>query len=216
MPKSKKNLFASSIAQQNRIMRKANLAYPKDSMVEMPKEKVQADGHKERIAAFRSRDFLAQVFALEGSDMMRLSVQRMELAKHGGFVDLITWDDLQWVKRQVGFGMCDAVEAFPADEDVVQTDGMRHLFVFPPNYVVPFFQRVEKKEQSNDEGAAGEPAEGKIVSLGLPSGSDDANGAASGGGGEGQPGEAPLPVQLQAGMDEIRGKLSRVQDGERA
>ncbi len=200
----KVNVFRNEVAQRRSALRISNRHYPKDRMVPMPPEQVQKDGHKLRLAAFRSKDFLAQVFGLPNSDMLRLTVQRMELNRAGDFIDLITWEDLAWVKRQCGFGECDAVEAFPADADVVGTGGARYIFIFPANYVVPFFYRKQTNEPNNTEPnivrlepAGGEPDQKN----GAPASHHEADAQGTGG----QPGEAPCALpKLSNAMDSLR------------
>ena len=78
---------------------------------------------------FRSRTFLVQVFSTPVDGMIRLSVNR---TTHNGesWSDNITWDELQQLKREAGYGEKDAVECFPRDADVVDVANIRHLFVF--------------------------------------------------------------------------------------
>lgn len=79
------------------------------------------------IKAWRSRKFLAQLYQDKG--FLRLSVNRAEVTNDGHWKDGITWDDLQEVKRQCGFGDCWAVEIFPAEDEVVNVAAIRHLFL---------------------------------------------------------------------------------------
>jgi len=81
------------------------------------------------VEVWRSRDFLVQIFQEPGG-MERISVCRTSLAG-GKWVDGISWDDLQRLKRECGRGGMDAVEIFPADRDVVNVANMRHLWVVP-------------------------------------------------------------------------------------
>lgn len=203
-----KNIFAAEVAARKAALRKSNREFPKDRMVALPIDKVHVDGHKLRLAAFRSYHFLAQVFGLPDSDMMRLTVQRMELDKAGNFVDFITWEDLAWVKRQCGFSECDAVEAFPADDDLVETGGMRHLFVFPPGYAVPFFYRRAQPKEPNAE----PNGNGNIVRLpaateqaASPDGTAAAPDATNDSGDNGRPEESPETMRkLHDELDTLR------------
>jgi hypothetical protein len=92
------------------------------------------------VSVWRSRDFLAQVFAFE-SGPMRLSVNRAALDDRGGWVADILWDELQRIKRECGFGDWDAVEIYPRDRDIVNVANMRHLWVMPEP--LPFAWRKE-------------------------------------------------------------------------
>lgn len=86
---------------------------------------------KKPFFVWRSRNFLVQCFAEEPS-VVRLSVARSELdLTTGRWKEGITWDELQEIKRQAGYGDCMAVEIFPADRDVINVANMRHLWVLP-------------------------------------------------------------------------------------
>lgn len=82
-------------------------------------------------AVWRSRDFLVQVFA-EEDGVFRLSVNRTIIdVITGRWVEAITWDELQRLKAECGYGARDAVEVYPSDRDVVNVANMRHLWVMP-------------------------------------------------------------------------------------
>lgn len=90
------------------------------------------------IEAFRSRDFLVQVF--DEPSGLRMSVNRTELK---GFRDGqplwrdgISWDDLQRLKSEAGYGDRWAVECYPPDGEIVNVANMRHLWLLPeaPSY----------------------------------------------------------------------------------
>lgn len=80
--------------------------------------------------AWRSRRFIALLFQ-EPHKPLRLSVCRAMLNEAGQYEDAVTWDDLQAVKSQCGFGAVDAVEIYPRDADVVNVANMRHLWLLP-------------------------------------------------------------------------------------
>ena len=104
-----------------------------DELVEVPKRNWPPlhKGHVRPARVFRSKPFLVQVFD-EHYGMTRLTVCRTSLnPETGGYEENITWEDLQSLKRQAGYGDADAVEVFPADEDVVNVANMRHLWVLP-------------------------------------------------------------------------------------
>lgn len=82
-------------------------------------------------AVFRSRHFLAQLY-VEASGVMRLSVNRTTTDPQGvRWVDGITWDELQRVKTECGFGDQWAVEVYPPNDDVVNVANVRHLWLLP-------------------------------------------------------------------------------------
>lgn len=61
---------------------------------------------------------------------MRLSINK---TSHNGdtWDDNITWDELQKIKNECGYGDACAVEIFPPDESVVNVANMRHLWLLP-------------------------------------------------------------------------------------
>jgi hypothetical protein len=79
---------------------------------------------------WRSRTHLAMLYTHEGHS--RLTVQRVtDAAFHpdrdpkGG----ISWDELQRIKSECGFGGWWAVEVYPPDPEVVDVAPMRHLWL---------------------------------------------------------------------------------------
>jgi hypothetical protein len=66
----------------------------------------------------------------------RLSFHRPELADptrelsaENRWRDQITWDEIQRAKRDIGFGDQWALEAYPADEHVINVANMRHVWL---------------------------------------------------------------------------------------
>lgn len=80
------------------------------------------------LRVLRSRDFLVQEYAATPPASVRLSVCRTTLSGDR-WQDGITWDDLQRLKRECGYGNADAIEIFPSDTDIVNVANMRHLWV---------------------------------------------------------------------------------------
>lgn len=86
-------------------------------------------------AVWRSRGFLAQLYTHEAAP--RLSVCRTSMsAATGRWTDNITWDELQQVKRECGFGDRWAVEVYPPDREIVNVGNLRHLWLLdaPPPF----------------------------------------------------------------------------------
>jgi hypothetical protein len=79
---------------------------------------------------WRSRNFLVQEYDLQAKypALVRLSICRTSISGDR-WRDGISWDDLQRLKNECGYGGLDAVEIFPADNDVVNVANMRHLWV---------------------------------------------------------------------------------------
>ena len=98
---------------------------------------------KRPTAVWRSRSFLVQVFDehhLEGRQVWRLTVARAELGKDGRWIDGISWEELQQIKRQIGLGSFYAIEVFPRDRDVVNVANMRHLWVLDKPLDIGWFK----------------------------------------------------------------------------
>lgn len=87
------------------------------------------------VMVFRSRDFLASFYD-DPNGYLRMSVQRVTQFGDGNWKDGITWDDLQRVKAQCGFGEHWMVETYPPDSEIVNVANIRHLFLL--SEVPPF------------------------------------------------------------------------------
>jgi len=74
------------------------------------------------IAVWRDDLFFCAAFDVGGC--IRLSFHRHDLT------DGITWDEVQEIKRGCGYGDNDALECFPADDAVMNTGNIRHIFIF--------------------------------------------------------------------------------------
>ena len=88
------------------------------------------------LGAWRSKRFYAGLYE-EPNGSMRLSVNRTEIdLKTGNWKDGITWDELNTVKEQCGFGRVWAVEVFPPTPHLVNVANIRHLFLLAgrPDY----------------------------------------------------------------------------------
>lgn len=96
---------------------------------EWPEQKTT--GRSELLLVFRNNKFLVQVF--KENEMIRISVNRTDLKPDGGWQDDITWDDLQDIKREIGFGNKLAVEIYPRDVDIVNVANIRHLWIMDDN-----------------------------------------------------------------------------------
>lgn len=81
------------------------------------------------LGVWRSRSHLAVLWFPTGAGVPRLSVCRTALDDNGRFSDGITWDDLQRIKSECGFGDIEALEVYPRDEDVVNVANQRHLWL---------------------------------------------------------------------------------------
>ena len=79
--------------------------------------------------AWASRTHLVQLFDDRGTD--RLSICRADIDNRGMWLDGITWDELQRIKSEIGYGDRWAVEIFPPDDKVINVANLRHLWLLP-------------------------------------------------------------------------------------
>ena len=99
-------------------------------------------------AVWRSRQWLVQLYdesAPHLPGLMRLSVIRAALKSDGHWQDGITWDELQTIKREVGFADWWAVEVYPRDRDLVNVSNMRHLWLLPVPLRIGWFPSEESR-----------------------------------------------------------------------
>ncbi len=74
-----------------------------------------------------SRMFTAQLFDDGGRERLSISVARVN--ERGGFQDGLTWDELQQLKCEAGFGERWAIEVYPPDSRIVNVSNIRHLWL---------------------------------------------------------------------------------------
>lgn len=83
---------------------------------------------------WEGEDFVASLFSFQGAS--RLSIARKDFSPLA-----MSWEELQIVKSQCGFGGIDAVEIYPRDCDIVNTGNVRHLYLMLTP--VPFAMRIQ-------------------------------------------------------------------------
>lgn len=85
------------------------------------------------LRALRNRLFMVQEYNPEPHQqdavLVRLSIHYAVLNDSGGWLDGITWDQLQAIKNAVGYAGHDALEVFPRADKLVCVANIRHLFV---------------------------------------------------------------------------------------
>ncbi|MAF05117.1 hypothetical protein [Herbaspirillum sp.] len=96
------------------------------------------EGTSPPVRVWRSKRFLVQEFN-EADGVVRLSCIRSMLGPDGHWLADISWDEIQVLKAEAGYGNRDAVEIYPPDWDLVRVANMRHLWVLP--YKLPFVWR---------------------------------------------------------------------------
>lgn len=124
--------MSKDFKRQAALLREANRAFT-STLVPMDVAQHSLPGLQ---AAWRSNRFLVQLF---GDQVQRITICRTMIDETTGrWLDGITWDEIQEIKRAIGFGHRDAVEVYPADEDVVNVSNMRHIWLVDP---LPFAWR---------------------------------------------------------------------------
>lgn len=169
-----KNPFKTEISRRRALLRRQNKSFAVDKFVPLPQEQVASDGIKNRIAAFRSRDVLVQVFS-EKEGIIRLSINRTDIKKNGQWEDGLTWDSLQYIKDALGFQECDAFEIYPRRDDIVDVANIRHLWVLPPGTILPQGWRNTPPETSTESPTNGTESEPTQPSPGTPVDNDQKN-----------------------------------------
>jgi hypothetical protein len=126
---------------QRRQLERNNTKMP-DRLQEVPRNQWPANAPPSIMRVFRSRDFLVQEYESTSSHVIsRLSVCRTSISGNR-WKDGITWDELQRIKNECGYENTDAIEIYPADDDVVNVANMRHLWVMDAR--IPFAWRKQK------------------------------------------------------------------------
>lgn len=115
-----------STRNQRRQLERDNEKYPL-VLKDIPRSQ-WPDPLSKHMRVLRSRNFLVQIFHAPAPAVVRLSVCRTSIAGDR-WKDGITWDELQQIKHECGYGEWDAVEVYPADENVVNVSNMRHLWI---------------------------------------------------------------------------------------
>ena len=83
---------------------------------------------------WRNNKYLVQVYGEDGPAEIRLSICRTTMQSDGRWEEGLSWEELQNIKSEIGYGHVFAVEIYPADYDVVNVANMRHLWLMrnPP------------------------------------------------------------------------------------
>lgn len=139
---------AKEFKYQERCLREQNKMYG-PRLEDIP-EKLWPNEFIMPIAVFRSCNFLVQIYK-EMHGVLRLSVTRSVLLRDGSFKDGITWDEMQEIKSQCGYGDKFAVEVYPADDEVVNVANMRHIFILKEAPAVAWRHPNKLKEEANAE-----------------------------------------------------------------
>ncbi len=101
------------------------------------------------LSVWASRHFLVQVYT-EANDCFRITVNSVIKDGNQNWSDHIPWDDLQNIKRAVGYGDNYAVEIYPRDLDTVNVANMRHLSVLPQPLGIGWFSGKYEDDSENE------------------------------------------------------------------
>jgi hypothetical protein len=113
-----------------------------DVLTLLPADNLPHTAH-DPVLVFQSNKYLVQVYeeyTFEYPDLKRLSICRVKLGKGGRWQDGLTWDELQEIKRQCGYGDWWAIEVYPRDKDVVNVANLRHLWIMPEPLPIGWFK----------------------------------------------------------------------------
>lgn len=73
-------------------------------------------------------------------DTRRLSINRVTLKQDGHWEEGLSWEELQQVKREIGFGDWYGVEIYPRDRDIVNVANLRHLWILAAPLSIGWFK----------------------------------------------------------------------------
>lgn len=114
-----------------------------EKLTEVPREEFP-DVPQLPAKAWRSRHYVVQLWQ-EGNQalpsLLRLSISRSTMKASLEWEDGLTWDELQAIKRELGFGNWYGVEVYPVDSDVINVSNMRHLWLLPAPLPIGWFNR---------------------------------------------------------------------------
>ena len=80
-----------------------------------------------------NRYFMVQHLAHSNSeypDMVHLAINRIKRNQHG-WLENISWDDLNSIKQELGYGDWWGIEIYPEDAKLVNVANLRHLWILP-------------------------------------------------------------------------------------
>ncbi len=130
----------NTIREQRRFLKYEALKWGPKLREFTPTEMAEAVPHgptgpSRLLRAWRSREFIVHLW-LEPTGFHRLTIHRAHIDKDGQWEDGITWDQMQRLKAEAGFGDRWAVEVFPCEAELVHVSNLRHLFLMdvPPPY----------------------------------------------------------------------------------
>ena len=142
----------------NRSQRRAVAAYAREAAAKRPACLTQMS--RDRIIetypnlahaptnVWESRKYLVQLFdeqCFQRIDTRRMTVSRVTLGDDGHWEENLQWEELQDIKREIGFGDWYGVEIFPRDRDVVNVANMRHIWLLAVPLSIGWFRSTPGK-----------------------------------------------------------------------
>lgn len=127
------NLSRAERRHAERYMQRENAKWP-NTLKEWPRSEWPTE-NQHILRLWRSRGFLVQEHAAPAPAIVRLSILRAALESGGGWQQDISWEELQRLKREAGYGDQEAVEVFPPDADIVNVANIRHLWILPAGHL---------------------------------------------------------------------------------
>lgn len=88
----------------------------------------------EPISCWVSKRYMVQVYQEPNYhqwSLYRMSICRTTQNGKGQWDDKITWDEIQAIKTELGFGTKFGIEIYPRDDEVVNVANMRHIWLLP-------------------------------------------------------------------------------------
>lgn len=111
---------------QRRVMKKQANQRPRN-LVEVPRDMWPRDNDGDRFKVWLSSGYLVQAFH-QADGVIRLSVNRTTLNANG-WDDNLSWDELQHIKTECGYGDRVAIEIYPDESNLVNVANIRHLWI---------------------------------------------------------------------------------------
>lgn len=107
-------------------LKKDNKKRP-EILTQVPESKWPSNRESKRIKVWISKKYLVQEFI--ETDAIRITINRTTINKDNNWNDKISWDELQNIKNEIGYGNHYAIEIYPPDHDVINVANMRHIWV---------------------------------------------------------------------------------------
>lgn len=122
--------------EQRRALEKAQRAY----IATLPEKLTRMDDNdpmmpysshpEDRIGVWRNKKFSVILWKVPAGEKMTISRNEWD-SKTRRYEDGITWDEIQEIKRELGYGERTGVEFFPPDSELINIANVRHIWFLP-------------------------------------------------------------------------------------